>query len=182
MGEITLLLSLPIRTQIPLRAPSSRPHLDKTTHQRSYLLIPSHWGLGLQSMNVYEIWTCRSSELKQLWRIRLTDLVVDLLVYTTGLHSGHLAQFPCLAGYDGISETVPKGGNPSQWLPTLDPAWVWVNGGSLTDLALWVNKADQPWQGLNQQLHPPWRRLCSSPLPEVGQVWVCFSASVLRDN
>ena len=33
-------------------APPSWPHLNLTSSQRSHLSIPSHWGLGLQHMNL----------------------------------------------------------------------------------------------------------------------------------
>ena len=48
----SLFLSLLLRTLILLWAPPSRPLFNQTTYQRSCLLIPSHWGLGLQSMNL----------------------------------------------------------------------------------------------------------------------------------
>ena len=48
----SLFLSLLLRTLILLWAPPSRAHLNQTTYQRSCFLIPSHWGLGLQSMNL----------------------------------------------------------------------------------------------------------------------------------
>lgn len=99
-------------------------------------------------------------------------------MYTTVLPIGHLAHLFCLAGYDGISGAVPKD-KPQPVAAYSRPCMSVGEWGAVRlILHFWVNKADQPWQGLNQQLHPPWRRVCSFPgASEVVQVWVCFSAS-----
>lgn len=54
-GSALVLLPFLIRTLIPFRGPTLTTHLNRITSQRFYLLIPSHWKLGLQRM-------CRSAD------------------------------------------------------------------------------------------------------------------------
>lgn len=63
------------RALTPMRRLHPHDHLNTTTSQRPHYLIPSHWGLGLQHMDLgagtqtlspWQIWRMRSQACKEL--------------------------------------------------------------------------------------------------------------------